>query len=270
VTAGSDLVPRRLVLAAAELAVLYARAGAQPPADFQVGADDRELRAAVTSLTERGVLEAGGAVHLSVMPSLSTLTAPELAIQTRSQVESTQTTAMHAATNIFGASLWRTDQHAVELSFFPAVDLGRELRRVVPQPAADGDGSGRDAESREREHLEQPERVFRAAALERSDVVSTLARSVDAEMLEEVGFSEDDREAADWVSGNVCGVLHSMVIRPGPSPRMGQVVWYATRSGWLGLRGESGQGEALMIRLVPVRRDDYTRWLAPYIAEALA
>ena len=250
-----DLRPRRLVLTAAELAVLYELTGNQLPSEFEVSASGEDHEAAIALLTEKGVLEAGQ-VHTSIAVNLSTLTAPELLIETRiHRAGWEEVRAIHAVSRVFGASLIRHGQRAVELSFFTATDIGLELSRVVP----DLEGS----ETR-------MEQLFNLDALLHSAVVRTMAGASDNEMFASLGFSYDDQQTASWVACNVSGVLSGRVLTPPPSPKLGAVVWYATLNGWFGLRPELGLDGTRLMRLVPVTPREYTLWLQPYIAEALA
>jgi hypothetical protein len=223
VTGRADLQSRRLVLEAAELAVLYRRTGGAIPAGFEVVADRNELTTARTSLTGRGVLDTAGEVHRSVVVNLFVLGSPELAIQTRVHYRDLHVRAVHAARGMLGASLMRQDNRQSELCLFPASDLGRELLRAVPDAAVDG---------------------------------VQLERSVAPAALEELSM-------------DVRGMLHGLVVKPGAPTRIAHVLWYANEHGWLGLRSEQAQDGGRLVRLVPVSRLDYSRWIAPCLAEVL-
>jgi hypothetical protein len=223
VTNGADLQPRRLVLEAAELVVLYRRTGGAIPAGFEVDAGRNELTLARTSLTRRGVLDTAGAVDPAVVVNLHVLGSPELAVQTRVQYRDLHVRAVHAARGVFGASLSRQDRRLSELCLFPASDLGRELLRVVPDAAGDGG---------------QLEVIVALAALEELRI-------------------------------DLRGMLHTLVVKPGAEARIGHVLWYANEHGWLGLRPEQAPDGTRLVRLVPVSRVDYSRWIAPCVADVL-
>jgi hypothetical protein len=82
--------------------------------------------------------------------------------------------------------------------------------------------------------------------------------------------------AAD-VTARTIGLLRCLVVGPDnhaadhdtESLLIGQVVWLATDSGWVGLRPiPDGSGQQL-VELVPVANDEIGRWLAPYVAQIL-
>jgi hypothetical protein len=75
--------------------------------------------------------------------------------------------------------------------------------------------------------------------------------------------------ALEELSMNVCGMLHALVVKPGTEARIAHVLWCANEHGWLGLRPEQAPDGAFLVRLVPVSRLDYPRWIAPCVADVL-
>ena len=67
------------------------------------------------------------------------------------------------------------------------------------------------------------------------------------------------------------GVLRVTVTAPGPggSVQAGEVVWFATPHGWVGLAPEPQAGRGHLVRLTPTEAGDLAGWLAPLIAQAL-
>ena len=271
----ADLRPRRLVLAAAELAVLCRLAGDLTlPPGFEpavatgaarhgaVPGEQAALAAAAGALVKRGAVQPGpggdplaGRVHPSVAANLAVLAGPEVLLITRARYGTARVQAAHAVAGVLGASLaWLSDRLA-ELSLFAATGLGRELLRAVPEPAgAPGPPPAGRVSLDALTHLgmvlpDHPERAGQQAAernLDRAQVqlVQALARQPH-------------------------GVLHCLVTGPGVPRRVGQVVWFGTPAGWVGAQPETGpQGERL-VRLIPVEREDLGVWVAPMVAEVL-
>jgi hypothetical protein len=81
-----------------------------------------------------------------------------------------------------------------------------------------------------------------------------------------------EQELARALSAQTTGVLHCLVTAPPRSRekgRVGQVLWYATPGGWVGLDPEPGLDERRTIRLTPADPIDLGIWVAPLVAGAL-
>lgn len=296
-----DLRPRRLVLAAAELELLRRLSGDLPlPGDFAVGRPgdpphphpaaaggppgappgaqrgggiggrSAALAAAARSLAGRGVLAAdpdsplGGRPHPSVLANLAVLAEPEVLVETRVRVGAQTVRAAHAVAAGLGASLARVGEvGTVELSFFPAERLGLELVRAVPAAGSPSRAGQRPAGLVPLDALAQ---LGLADQVGGAEVVRQLAA--------ELRLTAGEQAAAQTLTAQANGVLHCLVTaapRPSrPAAAVGQVLWYATPGGWVGLAPEPTPGGRRTVRLSPVDPIDLGAWVAPLIAEALA
>jgi hypothetical protein len=279
--AATDVRPRRLVLAAAELELLRRLAGDLPlPSDFGVQADSgagtgigvesAALAAAARSLAERGVLQSdsdsplGGTPHPSVVANLEVLARPEVLLETRVQVEPHPVRAAHAVSTGLGASLARLgDTAMVELSIFPAERLGLELVRMVP---ATGTESRAEARPTGLVPLDAIAQVGLADQIGGEEVVRQLAA--------ELRLTASEQQLARALAAQASGVLHCLVTAPAREPggpgRVGQVLWYATPGGWVGLDPEPAPDGRRLVRLRPADPIDIGAWVAPLVAGALS
>jgi hypothetical protein len=267
----------RLVLSPTELELLRRRAGVTLPPDFAMcpgsevtGREEREvLAAAAHALASRDAVRLNPSrdplaceVHPSVLANLGVLAHPELLLRTRARYGVVSVLSAHAVAGQYGASLVRLDEHLVELSFFALRLFGRELVRVVPEiPTASEREPGSEALVR----LEALEQVGPAFDSGGEDLVWRLAVDLDLDPLEVAAVRALDQQVA--------GLLQCLVLAPpsssGDDVRVGQVLWFATPDGWVGAAPEPGpQGERL-VRLVSVRREDFSSWVAPLAAGAL-
>ncbi|KWX10078.1 hypothetical protein TR74_05790, partial [Carbonactinospora thermoautotrophica] len=88
----------------------------------------------------------------------------------------------------------------------------------------------------------------------------------------ELGLSPEELALAREVTARTTGMLRCLVVGPSGDQDtddllVGQVVWFATDAGWIGL--EPDPAERRMVRLAPVAREDIGTWVAPYVAEVL-
>lgn len=276
--AAVDVQPRRLVLAAAELELLRRVCGDLAlPADFTVGQPDRApglgvesatLAAAGRSLAGRGVLQSdsdsplGGEPHPSVLANLRVLAAPEVLLETRVTADGHTIRAAHAVAGGLGASLARLGETAtVELSIFPAERLGLELVRMVPATGSASRATQRPAGLLPLDAIAQ---VGLADEIGGDEVVRQLAADLE--------LTAAEQHLARALSTQAGGVLHCLVTappRPGRPARVGQVLWYATPGGWVGLDPEPGPDDRRLVRLRPADPIDLGAWLAPLVAGAL-
>lgn len=272
--------PRRLVLAAAELELLRRLSGDLPlPPDFAVGqapertgfgVESATLAAAGRSLLDRGVLRSipdspgGTEPHPSVLANLQVLAAPEVLLDTRVRTDGHTIRAAHAVAGGLGASLARLGGAAtVELSIFPAERLGLELIRMVPPT-----GAGSRAAAR-------PAGLLPLAAIAEVGLAEQIGGDeVVRQVATELRLTAAERQLALALSTQAGGVLHCLLTgtprRPGGPARVGQVLWYATPGGWVGLDPEPGPDDRRMIRLRPADPVDFGAWVAPLVAGALA
>jgi hypothetical protein len=280
--------PRRLVLAAAELELLRRLSGDLPlPGDFGVqrraepppgqpagpgagiGIESAALAGAARSLAARGVLQSdpdsplGGQPHPSVVANLRVFATPAVLLETRVQVDTHVVRAAHAVSGGLGASLARLGETAnVELSIFPAERLGLELVRMVP---ATGAASRGDQRPTGLVPLEAIAELGLAEEIGGDEVVRQLAA--------DLRLTAAEQELARALSAQATGVLHCLVIapprRPGEPGRVGQVLWYGTPGGWVGLAPEPTVDGRRVVRLRAADPVDLGAWVAPLIAGAL-
>lgn len=285
---GSELAPRRLVLRLDELEALRRLAGGpRLPADFRVvaqeaapapeAAQQRPGEAAapdpLPALIDRGLVSEDPAergryvVHPSLAADLAVLSAPEVLVETRVAVGQGSARqalrAAHAVAGPLGASLVRASQGAgVELSVFPAERLGPEVGRVVPQaggPARRGP---------------RLEGVVPLAALVELPIADGIGGpAVVAEIAADLQVTSQERELALSLAREAIGVLQATLTvaprRDGGATWVGEVLWYATESGWIGLAPEPGDQGRTVVRLVPAEPAELSAWLAPLVGQAL-
>jgi hypothetical protein len=269
-----ELAPRRLVLRVDELELLRRLAG-EPrlPADFRVvPGQEQEQDGALASLAGRGLVtndraRAGRfAVRPSLAADLAVLSAPEVLIETRAAVGQGAARlalrAAHAVAGPLGASLVRADEGVgVELSVFPAECLGDEIRRVVPEA-----GGARRGGSR-------PAGVVPLAALVELPIADGIGGpAVVAEIAAELKVTSEERDLVLSLAREATGVLQATLTAParaGGAAWVGEVLWYATDFGWIGLAPEPGAQGRTVARLVPVEPADLPAWLAPLVGQAL-
>jgi hypothetical protein len=287
-TAPAAVSPRRVLLTADELELLRRLAGLRTPADFRIvprpeqAADGswcdtlgEALASPVNSLRERGLVRTAPAgpghtgvhsIHPSVRANLAVLAAPEVLVETRVQADVNGrprvTRSAHAVVGVLGASLVRVDEAAVaELSIFPAERLGAELERLVP-PVGRPERSG-----------ERPAGLLPLAALEQLGVPGQAGAEVIAEVGAGLRLGAAELSRARALLAQARGVLRSTVLGLPPVAaepvRFGQVLWFATAGGWVGLAPEPGRGGEAAVRLTPARPEDVDAWLAPLVGEAI-
>ncbi|MEE6258080.1 hypothetical protein [Plantactinospora sonchi] len=137
--AGAGAASRRLVLSAAEWAVLVDRTGLRPPPGFGTGDPPPvRLRAAAYALAGCGVVTVAGDDPLTCEPvdpvavNLATFAGARALVRVEVSVDGRSSRAVYAVAGPVGASLFALADGGVELSMFGAVALGAELVRAVP------------------------------------------------------------------------------------------------------------------------------------------
>ena len=261
----TNLSAHRLLLSAAEFEVLRDTSGLTMPPGFDqpVPLSTKTRQAAIASLAARAVITAEpddeaelatDALHPSVAANLVVLARPEVLIRTDVSLADGALLAVHTIAGQLGASLFAAVGGGAELSMFAATDLGRELTRVVPAPQPQGPRIG---ESLGEPASDQLTGRLPLAALEDPKAAT----------------GEHERLAGE-VDRRTNGVLRTLVTAPPDSAetglRVGQVVWLATNTGWVGARPETAINGERMVSLEPVQDADLGAWVAPYIPEVLA
>lgn len=267
---------RRLTLSAAEFALLAEAGGVRLSSGFGPDADpgDDQRREAAVSLAGRGVLTEAGedwAPVPAVAANLGVLAGPHVTLQAEVSVGERGTRALYALRGELAVSVFALADGAAELSMFPATSLGRELVRAVPPDeqlragyqridrilGGDG-GSFRPLSGR-----------LPLAALARHPVARPGAGEVEPDGAAPV-LDAAARELADRVHRDTVGAMRWLVSgATADGVAVGQVIWLATITGWVGLRPEPGAGGARDVVLRPARRTEIGAWLAPYVARIL-
>jgi hypothetical protein len=255
-----DARPRRLVLSVAELALIARHAGTGLPVPFTPARDlpEGELAAAAASLAGRGVLT-GGQIHPSVLADLAILAAPAILVETQARLRDVVVIATHALGGFLGAGLVHLGAGRVELSMFPTQGIGAELVRLVPEIV--GTATARGTATVSVEAL-----TALGAALEAG------GEAVAWQLVREQGWPAQDVAVPAALGPRLPGSLRCLVTSQANgvrSPGLGQVVWFATAGGWLGLQPQPGATGTRSLRLVPVGRKDLAAWVAPMIAGGL-
>src|SRR5665213_510910 len=252
----------RLLLDADELHVLL-KAGAVDifPADFKVAELSPEAELEATErLLQRGLLRRGAddesrlELRAVLAGDLQVLGEPQILITTRVQLRERQFFAAHAMLANAGASIVRSAGPEVELSLFPAVELGRELATVVAP-------SSEKRSTAELDRVDLPYDVFLEAVAGDTSTTSSGPRSVG-------GVSEAERAAlataADEFDGSVQVVVSARPPDGSALVQIGQVVWVHT-GGWFGLSPYVGDDGSHRVRMVPAQPADLGIWVAPFV-----
>jgi hypothetical protein len=253
---------RRLVLSADEYAMVLDVCGVVSPTGLGApGGGDVPAGTVGRTLVDRGVLvESGNPPELRpvepVAANLAVLTGSAVTIQVEVSTGERGLRAVFAVCGASGASLLSLAGGAVELSMFAATAIGVELIRAVPAPedmgkvrsrvgaALGGDGG-------------PPQLVGRVP-------LAALESGVDDPATAPAALVEE-------INRHTTGLLSCVVTgRVGDALAVGQVVWLATHSGWLGLRPDPDTGGVRMVAVEPVDRTALGVWVAPFVAEILA
>ncbi|MCA0143769.1 ESX secretion-associated protein EspG [Blastococcus sp. LR1] len=249
--------PRRLTLTAAEWAVLVTDRLPDPPAAFvpaPVPPADRD--GAVASLVAARVLvvPAGGSPRPvpPVAADLAVLSRPLMTIRLEVKGRAGARQGWFALGPGVVVGVLTLPGGGVELSLAPAVRLGTELARAVPDaPAVTGPWPTEE---------------------EPTDGVP-VSGGVPLSLLEDKPSpeaSEEERRLTQELERRTRGSLSCLVLgRTGPDLGVGQVSWMATDAGWVGLRPRLDGSPRRMVDLVPVEPADLGTWVAPTVAALL-
>lgn len=241
---------RRLTLGPAEWAVLAAGALPDAPPGFAPASPEPAQRAAaVSALAGRGVLAAGGAGPVpAVEAQLEVLRRPAVTLRLDVEGPGGARRAWFAVGAGVVVGVLAVAGGGVELSLAPAVRLGEELARAVPDAVTvTGRAPGPDL-----------------PPLDGRVPLALLAGEPDAET------GADDLALVQSLEQRTAGSLACLVLgRSGGELAAGQVSWLATDTGWLGLRPHLEGSPRLLVDLVPVRPVDLGTWLAPTLAPLL-
>ena len=249
--------PRRLSLTAAEWSVVAADRLTDPPPEFApAGLGPADRAGATASLVAAGVMVAddGGAAEPvpPVAADLATLARPLLTIRLEVAGRAGDRHGWFAVGPGVVVGVQTLADGGVELSLAPAVRLGTELTRAVPDAAAvTGPWPAGEAPG---EGVPIPE-------------------SLPLALLEEApspGAAAEERALAHELERRTTGSLSCLVAGwAGPAVGVGQVSWLATDAGWVGLRPRLDGARRRMVDLVPVAPCDIGRWVAPTVGALL-
>lgn len=262
----------RLTLTGPEWLVLCRTAGV--PLDEWIGPADppaeQELAAARDALTARGVLDgdAEAGVHPSLAANLAIFAVPSALVRAEVSMGDRGLRAAYAVQALLGASVFTLAGGGAELSMFPAAELGEELLRCVPEIPA---GAGRTISRLVPDALKLSlvGRLPLSALTDYGAVPGFVPGAAGRAAL-----TEAEAALATELSGRTVGVLHCQVVgvkppEPGDEATQalaGDVVWFATDTGWVGLSPHPDGSGRQLVDLVPVNPDEIGSWLAPYLA----
>ncbi|MDK3255801.1 hypothetical protein [Blastococcus capsensis] len=249
--------PRRLTLTAAEWSVVAAgRLTHPPPAFAPVPLSPAGRDVAISALVEAGIVvtQGGGAVEPvpPVAADLATLDRPLLTIRLQVTGRTGARQGWFALGRDVVVGLLTLADGGVELSLAPAVRLGVELARAVPD-AAEVTGPW-------------------PAGEEPGDGVPVAGR-LPLALLEDApspGATAEERALAQELERRTAGSLSCLVVgRAGSAVGAGELSWLATDAGWVGLRPRPDGGPRRMVDLVRVEPGDIGAWMAPVVGALL-
>lgn len=281
----------RLALTGPEWTVLCDLAGVRPPAGFgpEEEVPEAARAAADLALAERDVLHAAGddrTVHPSVRGNLALWADPDAVVRLEITVRQQGLRASYAIRGQAAGSLVTLPDDGVEMSLFPATELGDELVRAVPKAperVTEGSrigaalaGAAPDRSAGADPGPDTGSAVLRGrlplAALADYAAVSQLAPDSVATQL---SLSPAEAALAADVAAHTLGVLRALVVSGDRASRAagavlaGQVIWLATDHGWCGLRPRPDGSGRQLVELVPVGHTALGGWLAPYLTRIL-
>lgn len=247
--------PRRLTLTAAEWSVIAAGRLTLPPPAFAPGPlspDDRDV--AISALVGAGIVvrHDGGAVEPvpPVAADLVTLAHPLLTIRLEVTGRSGARQGWFALGPGVVVGLLRLAGGGVELSLAPAVGLGGELARAVPDAAE----------------------VTGPWPAEEEDGVPVAGR-LPLALLEDApspGATAEEQALVQELERRTAGSLSCLVAgRAGATGGAGEVSWLSTDAGWVGLRPRPDGSSRRMVDLLPVEPGDIGSWVAPIVGALL-
>ncbi|HEX6499553.1 MAG TPA: hypothetical protein VF054_11035 [Micromonosporaceae bacterium] len=267
----------RLTLSAAELAVLVGLGDVRLPPGFaaDTALDEDQRWDATATLARRGVLRRADDVAdwtpvPSVAANLDVLVRPQVTIEVAVSVGDRGARAMYAVRGELGASLFALADAAAELSMFPAVSLGRELIRALPPDDQLAAGHQRINRVLGTDVAAQP--AARSGRLPLAALSSYRGAGQHDGVADPAlsGLDAARRELVDRLYRDTIGAMRALVTgATADGVALGQVIWLATVSGWVGLSPEPGPAGAPDVVLRSVERTEIGAWVAPYVARIL-
>ncbi|EFV13919.2 hypothetical protein HMPREF9336_01248 [Segniliparus rugosus ATCC BAA-974] len=211
------------------------------------------------------------AVNPSVAMNLQVLTHPQAMLATSAHIGSRAVQCLHAISGIFGASLFRLDGNQLELSFFRAVDLGKELARAVPPESEHAPDLAKLFGDEPREPLAG---ALPLRAVEELGLAVTL-RSADppgvGAVLEALALPQEQARLASRLADETDGLLTcDLTGRSASGPLVDRIVWLHAGNSWLGLRPDNGPDGEHLVRLEPTQPGSLGVWAAGFLASILS
>jgi len=245
--------------------------GAGPP---DVAEDERLV--AGERLAGRGVGRpgpAGGGFQpvRSLLVNLALLSTPTVSLQLDVAGTGGGRRAWFGVHGELGAALLTAAEGGVELSLFPAVRLGAELVRAVPEAALVGGPSGGIGTALTGP-TPPPSGRLPLVAIEDIDALRRLADPGQlAAAVARHGLDAAELELAGQLSRRTTGTLSCRVLgRLDGDVAVGQVLWVATDAGWISLTPDPDGTGRRMVSVRPVARTDIGTAVAPFVAPLLA
>jgi hypothetical protein len=269
-----DSTANRLELTGPEWVVLCRVAGITAPDGFSPvdEVSDEDLATAEAALAERGLL--GGDDKADLHPwlgiALTIWVAPDVVVQVEAAIRELGARAVYVLQGPLAGSLASRPDGGVRLATFPAVELGAELRHAVPEIPTDT--VGRSTMNRLVPGAGPARLQGRLPLVALTDGTSPgyLAGAAGAGG---PTVSQADALLAAELQARTIGVLSCLVTGSiDPQTRVGLVgnlVWYATDAGWIGMRPHPDGSGRQLVDLVPVDRTELAAWLAPYLTRVL-
>lgn len=270
-TQSTDFAPRRLVLPSGEFAHLTGASGCELPPSWRPDPPE-DPGACQHGLLQRRAMVADSTGKAQVQPSvavnLDVLARAEATLNTTAHIGSKAVRCLHSVAGPFGASLFQLDGGEVEMSFFPATDLGKELLRAVPA---------------EPEHAAVLDTLFHHEPLagtlplrvvEELGIATTL-RSADpggvSAVLRSFPLSKEQSKLAERLAEQTDGLLTcDMTGRTADGAVADRIVWLHAGGSWIGLRPSTGADGEQLVQLEPVQPGSLGVWAAGFLAAVLS
>jgi hypothetical protein len=262
----------RLTLSAAEWALLCQVADMASPKGFGPEEDvpEQELMAAGDGLIGRGVLSDGEHLHPSVAANLAIWAAPAALVLAEAAFGDRGLRAVYVIRGPLGGSLFALTGGGVELSMFPAVAIGGELIRCVPErQPSDLANAGATVLAAFGLGSAPPNGELPLLALADAPLVPAVAA-------DHLALTDAQAALAGQLTAQTSGVLHCLAVSGqgaaadrADSVLVGDVLWLLTGDGWVGVRPKPDGSGRQLVDIVPVRREEIGSWLAPYLARIL-
>jgi len=247
-----------------------------PPGFAPIALTSVEASTASQSLIARGVGQ-GSAVDGTFAPvsavaaDLAVLARAEVALDVVITGRHVRRCAWFSVAGSRGVALVGLPDQGIELSAFPSIALGRELQRVVPEPAAlAGEPSGITAALDGPSRPEPLTGTVLLSALTDQRLAGALGDAAAGNGSDRARTGSATTSLADEVARRTIGSLTCRVLgRADDDLLIGQVQWLASAQDWVALLPLTGVHGERLVSLHPVSRTSIGTWVAPLVAELL-